>query len=135
MQRDASPSAERFPISFDRWYGALSSFLGLPPAAAYVEVGAKEVGVRMGYAFSCRFPRSAVRSVSWPARRPLSRGVHGFRGRWLVNGSGRGVVTLNLEPAQHAFVLGFRTSVRELSVSVGDAATLGAALIEAPERR
>ena len=61
--------------------------------------------------------------------------MHGFGGRWLVNGSGRGVLTLNLNPAQRAYVLGLPASLRELSVSVADAATLGAALIEAPEKR
>ena len=135
MQRDPSPSAERFPISFGHWYGAFSSLLGLPPSVAYVDVGPEEVEVRMGYAFRSRFPRAAVRSVSWPARRPLSRGVHGFGGRWLVNGSGRGIVTLNLKPAQRAYVLGFPTSLRELSVSVADAATFGAALTDATNRR
>ena len=126
---------QRFPIAFDRWFGGFSRFLGMPPSMSYVEVGAHDVEVKMGWAFRSRFPRSAVRSISWPARKPFSRGVHGFGGRWLVNGSGRGVVTLNLNPAQRAYVLGFSASLRELSVSVADAATLGAALMGAPERR
>ena len=128
-------AGERFPISFDRWYGGLSSVLGLPPSTAYVDLHGDEVEVRMGWAFRARFPRAAIRSISWPARRPFSRGVHGFGGRWLVNGSGRGVVTLNLNPAQRAYVLGLPASLRELSVSMADAATLGAALMEASERR
>ena len=41
----------------------------------------------------------------------------------------------DLNPAQRAYVLGLPASLRELSVSVADAATLGAALIEAPEKR
>jgi hypothetical protein len=129
------PAAERFPISFDRWFGGISRLLGLPPSMAYVEVGTREIEVKMGWAFRSRFPRAAIKSISWPARKPFSRGVHGFGGRWLVNGSGRGVVTLNLNPAQRAYVVGVPTSLRELSVSVADAATLGAALIEAPGRR
>jgi len=134
MQRP-SPIAERFPISFDRWYGVLSRLLGLPPAVAYVDVGKQEIEVKMGWAFRSRFPRAAIRSISWPARKPFIRGVHGFGGRWLVNGSGRGVLTLNLNPAQRAYVLGLPASLRELSVSVADAATLGSALMAAPERR
>jgi hypothetical protein len=135
MAKTSSAATARFPIRFDRWYGSLSSVLGLPPSAAYVDVHADEVEVRMGWAFRSRFPRAAIKSISWPARKPFSRGVHGFRGRWLVNGSGRGVVTLNLNPAQRAYVLGLPASMRELSVSVADAATLGAALIEAPGSR
>jgi hypothetical protein len=118
----------RFPISFDRWYRALSRLLGLPPSVAYVDVSAQEVQVRMGWAFNSRFPRSAVMSVSAPGHTPLSRGVHGFGGRWLVNGSSRQVMTLVLNPAQRAYVLGLPVSLSELSVSVADAAAVGAAL-------
>lgn len=121
-------SPGRFPISFDRWYGFLSCALGLPAATAYVDLGAEEVEVRMGWAFRSRFPRSAVRSISAPARMPLSRGVHGFGGRWLVNGSGRGLVQLELNPAQRAYVCGLPVALRELSVSVTDSAALKTAL-------
>lgn len=121
----------RFPISFDRWYRGLSRLLGLPPSAAYIDVGAQEVEVKMGWAFHCRFSRSAVTSVSAPARAFLSRGVHGFGGRWLVNGSSRGLMTLVLHPAQRAYVLGLPVSLCELSVSVADAAASGAALASA----
>ena len=121
-------SPGRFPISFDRWYGFLSCAFGLPAATAYVDLGAEEVEVRMGWAFRSRFPRSAVRSISAPARMPLSRGVHGFGGRWLVNGSGRGLVQLELNPAQRAYVCGLPVALRELSVSVTDSAALKTAL-------
>ena len=122
------PRLARFPINFDRWYGGFSRMLGLPPATAYVEVGEQEVEVRMGWAFRSRFPRSAVRSISPSAQAPLSRGVHGFGGRWLVNGSSQQVMTLVLNPAQRAYVLGLPVSLSELSVSVADAAAVGAAL-------
>ena len=125
------PRLARFPINFDRWYGGFSRMLGLPPATAYVEVGEQEVEVRMGWAFRSRFPRSAVRSISPSAQAPLSRGVHGFGGRWLVNGSSRGLVTFALSPTQRAHVLGWPVSLRELSVSVADSAGLGAALAPA----
>jgi hypothetical protein len=125
------PRRTRFSIDFDRWYGGLSCLLALPPAAAYVDVGEHEVEVRMGWAFRSRFPRSAVRSISPSAHAPISRGVHGFGGRWLVNGSSRGLVTLALSPAQRAHVLGWPVSLRELSVSVADSAGLGAALAPA----
>jgi hypothetical protein len=121
----------RFPIKFDRWYGGLSRLLGLPPTTAYVDVDEQEVEVRMGWAFRSRFPRSAVRSVSPSAHAPLSRGVHGFGGRWLVNGSSHDVVRIALNPGQRAHVLGWPVSLRELSVSVADSAALGAALAPA----
>ena len=118
----------RFPISFDRWYAVLSSLLGLSPASAYVDLDSTRVEVRMGWAFRARFPRSAVSSISALDIRPLSRGVHGFGGRWLVNGSGRGVLSIRVNPAQRAYVMGVPVRLRELLVSVSEPTALAAAL-------
>jgi hypothetical protein len=118
----------RFPISFDRWYAVLSSLLGLPPASAYVDLDSTRVEVRMGWAFRARFPRSAVSSTSALDIRPLSRGVHGFGGRWLVNGSGRGVLSIHVNPVQRAYVMGIPVRLRELLVSVSAPPALAAAL-------
>ena len=121
-------AASRFAIRFDPAYRALSTVLLIPPASSFVELGEREVHVRMAWAFRARFPRSAVRAVSTNGRPPLSRGVHGFAGRWLVNGSGQGIVGLRLEPRQRAHVLGIPVRLRELLVSVDDPAGLMAAL-------
>jgi hypothetical protein len=118
----------RFAIRFDDWYRMLSRLLLLPPSTAYVDVAAPEVEVRMGWAFSSRFPRSAVASAQPWTRMTLSRGVHGFAGRWLVNGSGQGILALDLAPTQHARVLGFPVRLRQLLVSVDDPAELAAAI-------
>ena len=124
----AAAAATRFPIRFDRAYGVLSSALLLPPSAAFVELDGGVVRVQMGWAFRARFPRSAIAAATPDPRRPLSRGVHGFRGRWLVNGSGRGILRLELAPPQRALVLGFPVRLRTLLVSVDDPAGLAAAL-------
>jgi hypothetical protein len=118
----------RFPISFDRAYGALSTALFMPPSASYVEIDGDEVAVRMGWGFRARFARSAVRSISPCRSAPLSRGVHGWRGRWLVNGSGRGIVTIDLSPPQRGYVVGFPVRLRQLMVSMEDPDGLAAAL-------
>jgi hypothetical protein len=110
----------RVPIQFDKVYGWLSSALLLPPSASYLEVDDREVHVRMAWAFRARFPRNAVVSAERSDRRPLSRGVHGFAGRWLVNGSGDGIVVINLNPDQRAYVMGFPVRLRQLLVSVSD---------------
>ena len=123
-----SSNVARFPISFDRWYGVFSSFLGLPPSTAYVELDGAQVEVRMGWAFRSRFPRSAVSSTSTLDIRPLSRGVHGFGGRWLVNGSGRGILSIRVNPGQRAYVMGVPVRLRELLVSVTESPVLAAAL-------
>jgi hypothetical protein len=68
------------------------------PGVSGVEIGSGEVRVRMG-SFRLDIPRDSVRSV----RRSHARvwgasGVHGGRGRWLVNGSPEGLVELALDP-------------------------------------
>jgi hypothetical protein len=110
----------RFPIRFDPAYRIFSTALFLPPSHSYVEIEGDQVNVRMRWAFRTRFPRSAVTSITEPDMSPLSRGVHGFAGRWLVNGSGKGIVSLDLEPPQRGYVIGFPVRLRKLLLSVED---------------
>ncbi len=126
-------ASTRFPIRFDRAYRLLSRAVFLPPDDSFVEVDGDEVRVRMGWGFRARFPRSSVVSVTGARRRPISRGVHGWAGRWLVNGSGDGILDLALEPAQRAYVLGFPVRLRDLLVSVEDPGALTRALTAAPD--
>lgn len=58
----------------------------------------------------------------------LTRGVHGWAGRWLVNGAGEGVLAIDLDPTQRARVAGFPVRLRQLLVSVEDPAALTRAL-------
>lgn len=110
----------RFPIRFDAWYRVLSAALFLRPSDSWVEVGERDVAVRMAWGFSARFPRSAVARTSRLESAPLSRGVHGFAGRWLVNGSGDRILVIDLSPAQRARVLGVPVRLSQLLVSVDD---------------
>jgi len=119
----------RFPIRFDSAYGLLSSALLLPPSRSFVQIEGDEVTVAMSWAFRARFPRSAVISATQLDKRPLSRGVHGFAGRWLVNGSAQGIVVIDLEPRQRGRVLGFPVKLRQLMVSLEDPAGLIRALV------
>jgi hypothetical protein len=128
MTANTGTTVARFPISFDRWYRVLSYAVGLPPSSSYVDLDKEHVQVRMGWAFRSRFPRSAVVSVSELDVRPLSRGVHGFGGRWLVNGSGRGIVSVQLSPPGRAYLMGFQLRLQELMVSVAEPTALAAAL-------
>lgn len=118
----------RFPIRFDAWYRVLSSAMSIAPSRSYVELDGDQVEVRMGWAFRSRFPRAAVASVSETRLRPLSRGVHGFAGQWLVNGSSQGLLIVDLRPSQRGYVMGFPIRLERLMVSVVDPAALAAAL-------
>ncbi len=118
----------RFCIRFDAWYEPLSSLLLLPPESAFVEIRDDEVLVRMGWAFRTSFLRSTVASASPTERFVASRGVHGWAGRWLVNGSAAGLVAIRLAPTQEAHVMGVGVSLRELIVSVDEPEALAAAV-------
>ena len=110
MITDRDSGKGRFAISLDDAYAALSAAVLLPPSGAYVEVAREEVTVRMSWAFRCHYPRSTVASTWELHKHPLSRGVHGFGGRWLVNGSGGGILVITLKATQRAYVLGARLS-------------------------
>ncbi len=120
----------RFTVRFDAWYSVLSSVLLMPPAASYVEIQGDQVHARMSWGFRATFPRSAVVATSRLAKRPMSRGVHGLAGRWLVNGSGQGILTIDLRPDQRAYVIGIPVRLRQLLVSVDDPDGLQARLAQ-----
>jgi hypothetical protein len=123
-------TSSRFSIKFESSYALLSTALFIFPSHSYVEVRGHEVSVRMGWAFRARFARSRVTGTSAPGKRiPLTRGVHGWAGRWLVNGSGDGILSIDLDPQQRAHVMGFPVKLRQLQVSVDDPAALAAALV------
>ena len=84
----------------------------------------------MGWAFRAHFPQSAVANATRVRNKPLSRGVHGFAGRWLVNGSGDGILAIDLAATQRARVLGVPVRLRQLLVSVNDPDALAAQLKE-----
>jgi hypothetical protein len=113
----------RIPIKYSRTWAWLLTLCVLPPRSAFIEIEGETIRVRMGLAFRTRFTRGDISSVD--ARGPVvSVGVHGWRGRWLVNGANRPIVRIVLALPTHAYVLGFRVQLRELLVSVDDVAGL-----------
>lgn len=117
-------SLQRFPIRFETLYGLVSTAVLLPPAHASVDIDDDLVHVRMGWAFQATFPRTSIVAAAPAPNVLLTRGVHGFGGRWLVNGAGTGLVRLELAPSSRARVLGVRVSLRELVMSVEDPSAL-----------
>jgi hypothetical protein len=118
----------RFPIRFDTAFRLLARTLLLSPEQAYVDVADDLVHVKFAWAFRATFPRSSVASTSLYPRKPVSRGVHGFGGRWLVNGAGDRILELAFEPAQGGHVLGWPVTLRRLLVSLDDPSGLRASL-------
>ncbi len=108
----------RIPIRFGRLKAVLVA-CGLTPRRSYLDLGPDTIRVRMGWGFRADIPRTSIRA----ARRvgdSVSIGVHGWRGRWLVNGASGPLVALQLEPQVRARAVGFPIRLRELIVSVDD---------------
>jgi hypothetical protein len=109
------------PATFEFRYGALAPLLrlmGTGPRQSVIELTSDTVTVKMGWAFRASIPRSAIRDAV-PAYGPVSGiGVHGSKGRWLVNGSGQGLVTLHIDPSVRARVTGWPVTLRELILSL-----------------
>ena len=118
----------RFPIRYSFGKGLVLRLVGAPKRWAYVEVGDERVRVRMSWAFRAKFDRSLIESVSRAPRVRVTAGAHGWRGRWLVNGASRPIVSIRLDEPVRAWVAGYPVHLREVSVSVADPDGLIAAL-------
>lgn len=96
--------------------------LAWPLGAAHgvVEVDDTEVRVRHGVMFRTAIPRSSLGAPKRYEGKVYSWGVHGWRGRWLVNGSSHGIVVLTIDPRHRAHVLGWPIRLRELAISLDD---------------
>jgi hypothetical protein len=114
----------------------LLSALGMGPGLSGVAVGDEQLRVRMGWAFSARVPRSAIRRAE-PSAHPIwgGWGVHGWNGHWLVNGSSHGIVRLDFDPRQRALVCGVPVRLRTLWLGLEDPDLFLAGLGSAPARR
>ena len=78
--------------------------------------------VRMGH-FHLDIPGGSVRSAARSARSVRGTiGVHGGRGRWLVNGSYQGLVELVIEPPcetpRQPSTLFLRSKISSLTISL-----------------
>ena len=81
--------------------------VGLGPRHSAVDVSPTTITVRFGWGFHARIDRSAVTGSEPYDGRVWSWGAHGWRGRWLVNGSSQGIVIVHFDPVQRGYVLGF----------------------------
>ena len=117
----------RFPIRFTGANRAMV-LLGVVPEHCRVEVDDGELRVRMAWLFSLDVPRVNVRSVAREEGRMWGWGAHGWRGKWLVNGSSSGLVRIDLDPPGRGRVSGVGVEVRVLVVAVDDPKGLIAAL-------
>jgi hypothetical protein len=115
---------QHFALSYNRWMRALAQLTALGPRRAGVDLSDDELQVSMGWGFQARIPRRAIRQAHRLDRRRdiwHSVGIHPLLGgRWVVNGSLDGVVTLAIEPPVPARALGWPIRLRWLAISLED---------------
>jgi hypothetical protein len=108
----------------DRLGALTDTVLGGGPGLSGVTITAHELQVRVP-GFTLDIPRGSVQSVS-RSYRDLhgTTGVHGGRGRWLVNGAPDDLVELTISPPCYSgrslATLFRRAAVRSLTVSLVD---------------
>lgn len=123
VQTGATPAGKHYRFSYTSFTRKLFTLLGIGPERSSVEVNRDGVRIRMGWSFTLDIPRSSIKSVM-RARKPFGAGagVHGWRGRWVVNGSNDGIVRLVLDPPPTGRTLFIPVKPRELFLSLEDPA-------------
>jgi len=90
------------------------------PGLSGVELSGEELHVRMGWAFRARVPRAQITGARAVTGLVGGIGVHGWRGRWLVNGSMSGIVGIDIDPAARAVAVGIPVHLHYLALSLED---------------
>lgn len=119
-------------LRYDPWFLPLLTPLGMGPKQSDIRVEGGNLHVSMGWGFKATIPLSSVKDAQPAHQRFFSAGVHGRRGRWLVNGSTRGIVELTIDPPVRAHTAGIPITLRTLWVSVTDPDALIAAVAASP---
>ena len=101
------------------------------PKQSHIRIEGDDLHVAMGWGFRATIPLSSIKKAEPNHERAWSAGVHGRSGRWLVNGSTKGVVELTIDPPVRAHVVGRTITLRTLWVSVTDPDALIAAVAPA----
>jgi hypothetical protein len=125
----------QIPIRYGR-LAPLFVLLGMSKLSSHLVVDDEQLAVRMSWAFNATIPRASITGAAVEPRRVWwSIGVHGWRGRWLVNGASDGIVWISIDPEVRARVLGVPVRLRTLGVSVDAPDALAALLGTPPEHR
>jgi hypothetical protein len=122
-----------FAMRYSPFMRVLLALLLAGPRHTRIHLDDRELELRMGvggWCFATRVPRSSVRSVEVRTERlrGWGWGAHGWRGRWLVNGSMRGLVDVAIDPPVRARCLGWPIRLRLLIVSLEEPARFVEAL-------
>jgi hypothetical protein len=120
--RPVNPGSGRFEIRVDPAFRGLFAALGAGRRHDVVLVDPEGLTVQLGWLFRARLPWASVKGARHHPDMVGGWGAHGWAGRWLVNGSSKGIVEVGLDPPQRASLLGlWPLRLRTLYVSLVDA--------------
>jgi hypothetical protein len=111
-----------FPIRYSRLSRWLMAPLLLGARHAKVELAEDELRIRMGWAFRATIPRRSIRRAALRREVVWAIGVHSdlrFKS-WLVNGSMKGVVFLDLLPPAKGRFGPFPITIERLGLGLED---------------
>jgi len=107
-------------LRYERWFLPFSVPFGLGPRQSEVRVADGTLRVRFGWGFRAEIPLTSIKDAKPNNDKVYSWGAHGWRGRWLVNGSSKDIVELTIDPPARGYVMGAPITLRTLYVSVTD---------------
>lgn len=120
-RKGRSSPAITFDLSFNRLMKVVMTALLAGPRRCRVELTGDRLKVTMGlagWAFSSSLRRSAIVRAERVRGPVWGWGAHGWRGRWLVNGSSRGLVRVTVEPHGRGRCLVVPVKIRQLTLSL-----------------
>jgi hypothetical protein len=107
-------------LRYERWFLPFSVPFGCGPKHSRIELQNGSLVVRFGWGFRTEIPLTSIKAAQRNTDRVYAWGAHGWRGKWLVNGSSKDIVELTIDPPARAYVTGFPINLRTLYVSVTD---------------
>jgi hypothetical protein len=118
---DVGPSGVgHFDIDYSRGNRFFMGLIGMGPRFSGVVIDDEQVRVRMGWGFYAHIPLATIQRVGATVRPFFAWGAHGWRGRWLVNGSSQGIVALEIDPPARGWAIGFPLRLRVVYISLAD---------------
>jgi hypothetical protein len=118
------------PGSFNFRYGVfrpLLSILAMGPRFSKITLEGDNLRVAMGWAFRATIPVRHITAARTREGLVGGIGVHGWRGRWLVNGAATGLVAITVDPPVRAWAI-IPITLKELTLSLEDPDAFLAAL-------
>ncbi len=94
--------------SFNFRYGVfrpLLSILAMGPMFSRIALDDDTLRVRMGWAFRTTIPLRQITGARTRDGLVSGIGVHGWNGRWLVNGAATGLVAITVDPPARAWAI------------------------------